>query len=269
MRKVVDSNYLQSNELLYYLKRSNKNIAVLTDYAAMEAYKGNSIESITKSMEILCSYPDQVVVLKGTNAICGLKGRSKGLVARLIDEKQTKEFDSFANAISSTSRGSTKYHKVILAHGTEATKHIDKMQNEAVGIPEGVLLLEKCFTKEEKEILRRKGQMPDDLKDKVVYHIMEMAENFFSHFPNYRRFKKFEDLFNTYIFRYSAAAYVLFIKWITRGGIGGVKPERLRNDVVDLSYITYATFFDGLLTKDAKALDVYHDTKELLWKFGV
>jgi len=56
---------------------------------------------------------------------------------------------------------------------------------------------------------------------------------------------------------------------MTNGGVGGVKPERLRNDVVDLSYVTYATFFDGLLSKDAKALDVYRDTKELLWKFGV
>jgi hypothetical protein len=269
MRMVIDSNYLQAPELENYLKASKRNLAVLTDYVAMEAYKGNSIESITKSMAILCKFPGQVIVLKGTSTICRLKGHRKGLLGRLIDEKQSAGFESFAKAICVTSDGSKAYHKMILDHGAEATNHIQKMKHEAAGIPEGILMLEKCFTKEEKAILRNKARMPEELRDKVMYHIMEIAGNLFSHFPNRRRFQEFEELFNTYIFRYSAAAYILFIKWITRGGVGGVKPERLRNDLVDLSYVTYATFFDGLLTKDAKALDVYHDTKELLWKFGV
>ena len=269
MRMVVDSNYLQSEELVVFLESSKNNIAVLTDYAAMEAYKGNSIESITKSMEILCRYPDQVIVLKGTKKICGLTGRSKGLVGRLIDEKQTKEFGSFAKGIMATSKGSRQYYRTILSHGTEATKHIDKMQNEAVGIPEGVLMLEKCFTKDEKEILRKRVQMPDELKKKVVAHIFNISSNFFSHFPNHKQSQKLEEVFNTYIFRYATAGYVLAIRWITMGGIGGVKPERLRNDVVDLSYVTYATFFDGILTKDTRALDIYSDTKELLRQFGV
>jgi hypothetical protein len=98
---------------------------------------------------------------------------------------------------------------------------------------------------------------------------MKLTGNFFELFPNFKRFKVFNDLYNTYIFRYSTAVFVFVIKWITNGGIGGVKPDRLRNDIVDLTYITYATYFDGLLTKDAKAAGIYRDTKELLKEFGV
>ena len=74
MRKVVDSNMLQSEVLQSFLHGSKENFAVLTDYVAMEAYKGNTLQSIYRSMEILATRPRQVIVLKGTQSICGLRG---------------------------------------------------------------------------------------------------------------------------------------------------------------------------------------------------
>ena len=88
MRKVVDSNQLQSDALRSYLSQSKQNFAVLTDYAAMEAYKGDTLVSIYKSMEILTAFPDQVIVLKNTLVTCGLSGRGSGLQRRLIDRSR-------------------------------------------------------------------------------------------------------------------------------------------------------------------------------------
>jgi hypothetical protein len=45
MRKIVDSNFMQREELRSYLATSTENYAVLTDYAAMEAYKGDTLAS--------------------------------------------------------------------------------------------------------------------------------------------------------------------------------------------------------------------------------
>ena len=42
MRMVIDSNYLQCSALRDYLAASTDNYAVITDYAAMEAYKGDA-----------------------------------------------------------------------------------------------------------------------------------------------------------------------------------------------------------------------------------
>jgi hypothetical protein len=53
---VVDSNYLQSQALRDYLSASTDNYAVLTDYAAMEAFKGDP-QVIYRSMEILAERP--------------------------------------------------------------------------------------------------------------------------------------------------------------------------------------------------------------------
>jgi hypothetical protein len=41
----------------------------------MEAYKGEMPASIYASMEILTQHPKQVIVLKGTQTVCGLSWR--------------------------------------------------------------------------------------------------------------------------------------------------------------------------------------------------
>ena len=66
MRKVIDSNYLQSPKLRDYFRKSNTNLAVITYYVAMEAYKGDTLKSIYPSMEIVSEFPRQVLILKPT-----------------------------------------------------------------------------------------------------------------------------------------------------------------------------------------------------------
>lgn len=56
-RKIVDSNAMQSLELRAFLETSSNHFAVINDYAAMEAHKGNTLISIFRSMEILTEFP--------------------------------------------------------------------------------------------------------------------------------------------------------------------------------------------------------------------
>jgi hypothetical protein len=50
--------------------------------------------------------------------------------------------------------------------------------------------------------------------------------------------------------------------WISVGGAKKVKPDKLRNDLVDVIFAAYATYFDGILSKDEKANAIYSDA---LW----
>jgi hypothetical protein len=54
------------------------------------------------------------------------------------------------------------------------------------------------------------------------------------------------------------------LKWISDGGTGNVKPEKLRNDVIDMQYVPYATFYNGLLTNDKKMIQIYSESCYLL-----
>jgi hypothetical protein len=67
MKMVIDANYLQDPSLEEYFRADRNNKVVFTDYACMEAYKGDAIRNIYKSLQIVSRYPDQVIVLKPTS----------------------------------------------------------------------------------------------------------------------------------------------------------------------------------------------------------
>jgi hypothetical protein len=124
MKKVVDANYLQDEKLAQWLSSSANNYVVFTDYAAMEAYKGNTLKSIFKSMEILARFPDQVLVLKNTQIVCGLKPERKGLRRRLVSETETKAFRKFCKNLKKAEEGDRTLQEALLYRGGEADRHM-------------------------------------------------------------------------------------------------------------------------------------------------
>jgi hypothetical protein len=89
-------NYLwESNPRLHsYLSKGNH--VVLTDFACMESYKGNSLISLRRSLEIVSHYPSQVIVLKNTQAVIPLTYKPLNRIrTTIIDAEQTGGFSEF------------------------------------------------------------------------------------------------------------------------------------------------------------------------------
>lgn len=119
MRKVIDSNCLESQTLRDYLGAREDNYAVLTDYAAMEAYKGDTLKSIYSSMSIVSEFPRQVLILKSTSKIVRMSGREKGLQKRLIDKSQTSSFPKYCADLSAARAGNMALQKSLISMGKE------------------------------------------------------------------------------------------------------------------------------------------------------
>ena len=266
MRKVIDSNFLQAPELTVYLSKSPENKVVLTDKVAMEAYKGDTLKSIYKSMAIVSDYPSQVVILKGTRLICGLRGHTKGLQSRLIDTTQTRKFGTYCRKLREAQQGHGDYQRYLLHLGKTATDHINQLQIEASQIASGVIEFGNTYSQEELRILRVSASLPVTVIEKMIKHILLLADAVFSQHPDVKDMPADITLFNTYIFRYALCMYLLSIRWITQGGVSDVKPINLANDVIDMNVVAYATFFDSLLSKDKKALSLYAEANYLLQK---
>jgi hypothetical protein len=98
LRKVVDTNYLKSAELKEYLAEPGNQI-VIPDLVLMERLRGGDLESICQQLELLMQHPKQVVVLKTTHAVAGLrKRRRRRLQRRLIDKEQTLGLRNFVRS---------------------------------------------------------------------------------------------------------------------------------------------------------------------------
>ncbi len=264
MRKIVDSNQLQELALRDYLSRSEHNYAVLTDYAAMEAYKGDVLTGIFKSMEILSDYPSQVLVLKNTRSISCLCGRGSGLQKRFIDEKQTRNFQKYIGMLEEAKSGNTSVQSQLLLKGKKTTEHLNSILGDSEATRRAYQVFIDTYTKDERQLLRARQPYTSDMADKLAQTILLIASKLFKNHPDIVSRPTFESLPNTYIFRFALCIYLLALDWGVAGGIRDVSDSKLRNDVIDMSFAAYATYFDGILTADRKVNRVYQQARNVL-----
>ena len=153
---VVDSNYLQKDELRTYLAASTENRVVLTDFAAMEAYKGDTLRSIYRSMDILAQFPKQVIVLKNTWEASVLSGRAAVSQKSLIDRVQTDEFSGYCRELLAAQNGDVSLQLQLLKNGREATAYIDRMLLDMPKLSQGIDQIAKSYSAAELKILRNR-----------------------------------------------------------------------------------------------------------------
>jgi len=264
MRKIVDSNFLQDDSLEEYLTASSGNYVVLTDYLMMEAYKGNTLKSIFKSMDILSKYPDKVISLKSTIILAGLIPRNPGPAEDLIEQAQTKAFPEFCRNLERAKNGDKGIEKQLVFLGEEAKKQMDILLKASEGLISGIKKVAASYSAEEVKIFKKDQPLTASIGQKFRENTLWLAAYMFQDHPGIQELPKGEELLNTYIFRYAISVQLWVIDWIRKAGFQDAKLETLRNNVVDLHYVACATFFDGFLTKDQKAGDIYTQTKVLL-----
>lgn len=267
MRKVIDSNFLQSEELRLYLAASTDNYAVLTDYAAIEAYKGDTLASIFRSMAIVADYPKQVIVLKPTSIVCGLSGRDAASPKSLIDQTQTREFPDYCRGLIAAQHGDLQIQQHLLEHGREATAHLERwrqdMRTMSLGIEQMMAWITKTHSPAELKTLRRRENYTPVMRERLIENVLIFAKELFKEHPNVTKLPELAEARDTFLFRYALYTYVLILKAIEGGGAKR-NPEKLRNTMVDAHFAAFATYFDGLMTKDIIANDLYADTNVLL-----
>lgn len=263
MKLVIDSNQLQTQALRDFLAKSRSNFAVLPDFVSMEAYKGNSFETICKSMSVLSDFPHQVIVLKGSRTVMRLKGRVRGLQRRLIDERQTAEFVKFVEKLVHTIRGQADYRHAIEAHGQSANAHFDQMVGVTSALRDAFPDLNK-YTKEERSIIRSREPWPKPLADKIFNVVstltMMSLRDLTVEVPS-----TVKEASNTFVFRTTFAIHQLLLLRMAGGQLANFPENKLRNDMVDMVVVAYATYFDGLLSNDKIVNLVFNEVRTRLW----
>jgi hypothetical protein len=267
MRKVVDRNYLQSPELRDYLAATRKNRVILTDYVAMEAFKGDALQNIVTATNIIREFPRQVVVLKSTGVISTLKGRRCGFTRRMVDRDQTRGFPEWCEGLARAVAGDKDLERQIIENGKEADAHLDRMRDDQQSYGANLERMAENFTEAELKVLRKHEPITGDMFEKIQSHVLEMAAFLFAAHPHFTELPPARELPYTFNFRYAMAGYLVALRWMSAGGAKNVKPAKIRNDIVDATYAAYATYFQGLLSSDARANDIYADAKFLIGLF--
>jgi hypothetical protein len=265
-RVVIDSNMLQSPTLEAFLKASPQHQAVITDYAWMEAYKLNPLSSIQERLQILERFPDQTVVLKGTKDVGALDARAPAIANRMIRTDGT--FHETVEGLKALRTGDPKVILGILLHGKAAAEQLEKNLLAAADTLAAFSEMQEIFTPVERRIIRTGASYTPDIGRKIFRAAQLLAMNFFDAHPFNPRRPTRNSLVNTFLYRFALAAVLYLMGWIRVGSPQSRKHERIRNDLVDLNFATYGTFFNGLMSQDRLALDVHEEIRIVLRIFG-
>lgn len=264
MRKIVDSNYLQNPKLRAYLAERPTNMAVLTDYAAMEAYKGDTLQSIFKSMAILSEFPAQVIVLKGTRLVAALSGRSSGLTKRMIDNDSTKEFPLYCKNLKLAEQGHPEGQRQLLEHGKAATQHLKNMEGDAATMIDAFDEVASNFTPEEIRSFRTDSRPSRETVRKFLDFVIMLTLRMVASHPSGIRKPPANEVSNTFLFRFCLCQCLAILNWIRNGGQKIIKTSKVLNDMVDVNFATYSLYFDGLLTNDQKLMNLHEEAELVL-----
>ena len=178
--------------------------------------------------------------------------------------KQTREFPNYVRALRQAEAGNSELQAQIRNLGNDANEHLEKMCGETMNFRGAIELLGSRYSKEERAMLRTRETYPPELVDKLVRTVMEMAGMIFQKTGHVGTLPTFAELPNTFVFRVTLACYLLGLRRFANGGIGQLSSEKLRNDFVDMMFVAYGTYFDGLMSSDKNVNYMFGKVSQLL-----
>jgi len=186
---------------------------------------------------------------------------------RMIDQGETRRFDRYCRALIAGRHGDSSVEAQLLARGRAATAHMDKMLASMTEIRLAIEEMAGDFNDIDLKFLRRDKFITNEFFDKFVKTVMQVSVVLFTKHPYVIKFPSSRELPYTFIFRLVVCMLLSARIWISVGGAGKAKPEKLRNDMVDTFFAAYATYFDGLFTCDRKLIEIYEEASLLIQEF--
>jgi hypothetical protein len=260
---VADKNYLERPELEAFLRSDPDNRVVLHDWSAIEAHAGNPIKNAARSLSIVSRYPHQVLVLKNSREIMELGEIPPPLRFDMVNWRLTRRFPIFCDHLAKAHAGDQSHLAILIERGRKAQQRLADL------LPATALLVDLIGRLSESTSLAtikaRRSQneaIPHEDALELLRSIYDIAKRVASSLKSIPPVSNNPAAASTHpAFRFAIALRLFALWWAEQGGgLKEAKPEKLRNDFVDLVYVTAATYWDGFLTAEKKMLDIYGET---------
>lgn len=267
MRVVIDSNRLQTPQLETFLAAGPSHRAVVTDWLMMEAYKGDMRRSLYKSIAVLEKYPRQVIVLRNTGQCMRVRAAAQ-MANRLIWTEHTETFPEFMREIRLAEAGDTAIEESLLWRGREASARMDDLLSKAGLLMEGNVAMVSSLTAADVSAIRGNRIVPPDILRRVFGIATDIAEGLRQSSEEPIPPPPVKMRSRDFLFRVGLAMTCSCLEWVRTGSPKNVKAEKVRNDYIDVMLSVYGTYFNGLMTGDAKLARIHGLHRQLLKAIG-
>ncbi|MDX2186393.1 MAG: hypothetical protein SFV32_05645 [Opitutaceae bacterium] len=222
----------------------------------IECLERTGIDDYRKSYAVLRRYADRAIVLKSYQDLCRVAPSRAGFPSWLIDRAVTAGFPRYAQLIVETNdpRNQAKTKRVMAKFeepvDAEFRQSISEVQTSV--FPKRLRLWKKepGLSAEQLQFAHRMA----------VGITVSQYRQFFPGRPEPER----SDALLWLPYLHAVALHALTLKWLKARGQVTAGSDTLRNDSVDIFYVTYESLFDGVVSGDIKLQEIYAMTKAIL-----
>jgi hypothetical protein len=262
-RKVIDKNMLNSSAfgpVLRYLNSSSRNYVVITDMLVHECMRGKAADNFKSDFRHLAPFSKQLVALKTTPTILHLRARKKGLQKRLICRRQTREIKrGLQQTIENlNTRGPSERFQRFAEYSQRVFHGYRTNSNMMEAFLSEII---HSFPKDEISKIRKRLPVSQEFGRHLLELIMDIAVDLFD---KEQPLPSLSAITYSFQYRYAIAYICLAIHWRQKGGIANAKAADIQNDPIDLTYVVYATYFDGIFTRDARVREIFEATRSII-----
>lgn len=260
---VIDTNMLRRQPLEDFLAADDLNRAVFTEYTSMESFKGDSLDTLRRSLKTISRRSGQAVILRHASVLIRAQWDRVLFRDHLVDLVTTREFRRFLRGVHDTSPPPGLLAELIRRR-LSANSHLSKVRAGASTLASEFKAIGEDLGPRCLKALRTDAEVELEDLESIKGAILNMAVGYAKAYPGMPQHPSIDAFPHNFSFRYAVVTVALAIDWLARGGLEQASPETLANDVADSMNVAFATYFDGLLTTDARAKRVYSESVQLL-----
>lgn len=263
MRILADSNAINSDAVVEFLKRSVKNRLCICDHVAMEILQPNGFDSLNKSLGQLRPFKHQIDVLFKLDKFASRCTRQRGLQKRVVDRTATQDFGNLFTMLDLAMSGDTSVQRQLSGLQEEAAEILENFRNDWADISKMYAGLQMIYTAHEIKLIRQTGPYSPALKDKIMQNTALLAKDIIELNADIIPNPLFPEVSTSFAFRLALVWQFHHIEWIGDGSPKS-RSKRKANDPIDNTIITMATYFDDFQTFDVDAAERFYIAKHIL-----
>jgi hypothetical protein len=259
MRKVIDCSGLESREFAEFMSDSAANFAILSDVCRMDTFAAG--RGAQKILLTLSNYPGRAILLRPTSVIWRMTPRAREGVGRFVNRKDTALFPKYCAHLVAGEKGLLDN---LEKKKMEAKTFLAELLPDAEEMRDKLASITGSYETGDLSVLRAERRITDRLCRRIGTDVAhQTAADLRGIFGNGIEWKAADAKYSL-PFRIAASFCALGLMRASTGAFRNLKAATFRSDLNDAVYAAYATYYDGLITRDEQLADVYNLTVKLL-----
>lgn len=262
MLALIDNNFADRDGMRAYLGASRSNRAVLPSTVFEEWYKAKSPDVPRRVQQVACTYPDQIYVLKHTRDLLHMDGNPSGMLFKLIDRQQTRDFGAYCETVINAPM-SPELEAHFAMHQANAQDHVNALLPEAHKMMALFETWDREFTAEQVRSLRGivgSGRMlSPELQLLTVEKAFRLGGGLsVAHGVDRSKIPTTDaGMANLLGVRYGFMTVALYVHMRSASSMTPTSDKRVLNQLMDLKIAAQATYFDAFMTNETDLHRIY------------